>query len=37
MKFYKKFTAKLYSVLVIDATLTLDKPPSFGKNLLKTI
>ena len=34
---YKKCTAKLYSVLVIDATITSDNPLRFTKNLLERI
>ena len=34
---YKKCTAKPYSFLVIDATLRLDNPLRFRKNLLKRI
>ena len=34
MNIYKKFTAKPYSVLVIDATLASDNPLRFRKNLL---
>ena len=34
---YKKFTAKLYSFLVIDATITSDNPLRFTKNLLERI
>ena len=34
---YKKCTAKLYSFLVIDATITSDNPLRFTKNLLERI
>ena len=34
---YKKCTAKPYSFLVIDATLALDNPSRFRKNLLERI
>ena len=34
---YKKCTAKLYSFLVIDATLASDNPSGFSKNLLERI
>ena len=34
MNLYKKFTAKLYSFLVIDATLAFHNPLRFRKNLL---
>ena len=37
MNFYKKCTAKPYSFLVIDATLALDNPLRFRKNLLERI
>ena len=37
MNLYKECTAKPYSLLVIDATLTSDNPPPFRKNLLKRI
>ena len=37
MYFYKKCTAKLYSFLVIDATLPSDIPLRFRKNLLERI
>ena len=37
MNFYKKCTAKPYSFLVIDATLGLDNPLRFRKNLLERI
>ena len=37
MNFYKKCTAKPYSFLVIDATLALDNPLPFRKNLLERI
>ena len=37
MNFYKKCTAKRYSFLVIDATLALDNPLRFRKNLLERI
>ena len=37
MNFYKKCTAKPYSFLVIDATLALDNPLHFRKNLLERI
>ena len=33
MNLYKKCTAKPYSFLVIDATLALDNPSRFRKNL----
>ena len=35
MHLYKKCTAKLYCVLVIDATLASDNPSRFRKNLLE--
>ena len=34
MNIYKKFTAKPYSFLVIDATLASDNPLRFRKSLL---
>ena len=37
MNSYKKCTAKPYSFLVIDATLALDNPLRFRKNLLERI
>ena len=37
MNLYKKFTAKLYNVLVINATLASDKSSRFRKNLLEKI
>ena len=37
MNLYKKYTAKPYSFLVIDATLASDNPLRFRKNLLKRI
>ena len=37
MNLYKKGTAKPYSFLVIDATLALDNPSHFTKNLLERI
>ena len=37
MHVYKKCIAKLYSFLVIDATLALDDPSRFRKNLLERI
>ena len=37
MNLYKKFTAKLFSYLVIDATLASDNPLGFRKNLLGRI
>ena len=37
MNLYKKCTGKLYSFLVIDATLLLDNPTRFRKNLLEKI
>ena len=37
MNLYKKCTAKLYSFLVIDATLASDNPSHFRKNLLERI
>ena len=37
MNLYKKCTAKPCSFLVIDATLALDNPSCFRKNLLETI
>ena len=37
MNLYKKYIAKLYSFLVIDATLASDNPLSFRKNLLERI
>ena len=35
MNFYKKCTAKPYSVLVIDSTLASGNPLCFRKNILK--
>ena len=35
MNLYKKCTAEPYSFLVIDATLVLDNPSRFRKNLLE--
>ena len=35
MIFYKIYTAKPYSFLVIDITLALDNPLHFGKNILE--
>ena len=35
MNLYKKYTAKPYSFLVIDATLASDNPLRFRKNLLE--
>ena len=35
MNLYKKFTAKPYSFLVIDAAIVSDNPSHFRKNLLK--
>ena len=37
LNLYKKCTAKSYSYLVTDATLTLDNPLRFRKNLAKRI
>ena len=37
MDLYKKCTAKLYSFLVIDATLASDSPLRFRKNLSERI
>ena len=37
MNLYKKCTAKLYSCLVIDATLASDDPLRFRKNLSERI
>ena len=37
LNLYKKFTAKSYSVLVIDAALASDNPSRFRKNLLERI
>ena len=37
MNLYKKCTAKPYSFLVIDATVALDNPSRFRKNLLERI
>ena len=37
LNLYKKFTAKSYSVLVIDATLASDNPSRFRKNLSERI
>ena len=37
MNLYKKYTGRPYSLLVIDATLELDNPLRFIKNLLKRI
>ena len=37
MNLYKKCTAKPYSFLVTDATLALDDPSRFRKNLLERI
>ena len=37
MNLYKKFNAKLYSFLVIDATLASDNLLCFTKNLLERI
>ena len=34
---YKKYTAKPYSFLVIDTTLSSDNSSRFGKNLLEII
>ena len=34
---YKKCTAKLYSILVIDASLASDNPSRFRKNFLERI
>ena len=36
MDIYKKCTAKPYSFLVIDTTLSSDNPSHFRKDLLKT-
>ena len=37
MNFYKKYTAKPYSFVVIDAILALDNPLHFRKNILERI
>ena len=37
MNLYKKCTAKLYSFLVVDATLASDNPSHFRKSLLERI
>ena len=37
MNLYKKYTAKLYSFLVIDATIVSDNPSCFRNNLLERI
>ena len=37
MNLYKKFTAKPYSFLVVDATLASDNLSQFRKNLLEII
>ena len=37
MNLYKKWTAKPYSFLVINATLASGNPLRFGKNLSETI
>ena len=37
MNLYKKCTAKLNSFLVFDATLALDNPSRFRKNILQII
>ena len=37
IKLYKKCTAKPYSFLVIDTTLSSDNPSRFRKNLLERI
>ena len=37
MNLCKKCTAKPYSFLVIDATVTLENPSRFGRNLLERI
>ena len=37
MNLYKKYTGRPHSLLVIDATLELDNPLRFIKNLLKRI
>ena len=37
MNFYKKCTARPYSSLVKDATLALENPLSFRKNLLQNL
>ena len=37
MNLYKKYTAKLYSVLIIDATLVSCNPLHLRKNLLERI
>ena len=37
MNVYKKFIAKPYSFLVIDATLASNNPSRFRKNLLERI
>ena len=37
MNLYKKFTAKPYSFLVIDATLASDNPSRYRQNLLEII
>ena len=37
MKLYKKYTAKSYSFLVIDTTLTSNNTSRFRKNLLEIV
>ena len=37
MNLYKKYTAKPFYFLIIDATLASDNPFCFGKNLTKNI
>ena len=37
MNLYKRCTAKVYSFLVLDATLALDNPLHFRKNILERI
>ena len=37
MNLYKRCTAKAYSFLVLDATLALDNPLGFRKNILERI
>ena len=37
MNLYKRCTAKAYSLLVLDATLALDNPLGFRKNILERI
>ena len=37
MNLYKKCTAKLFSILVIDTTLASDNPSHFRQNLLEIL